>query len=355
MNIVERTFAKLTFRGQKKVRIMRQLQRLIESGPPLSRSLEMMKAHYNKNGAKKREPLALMIGEWQSRLGQGKSLASAMHGWISVAEEMIIEAGEQSERLASSLEDALKANGAASAITKTILGGLAYPIVLFLFLCFMMYGFATEIAPTFDTIIPMEEWTGKAAVMRDLSNFVVNWALLLAMMLGGALTAIFLSFPILTGPVRPYLDKMPPWSIYKITQAASYMISMRGFLSAGMPIPEALRRMMRTGNPYFKERVGAILARVNMGRNLGEAMKEAGHNFPDDDISGEVAMYAGLDSFTESLDILAREWIDDAVSRAAVASKVLNTVMLILIAGGIMMIASTMYDLQGQVTAATQR
>jgi type II secretory pathway component PulF len=355
MNGVERIFAKLTFRGQTKVRIIRQLQRLIESGIPLTRSLEMLKKLYNKNGKKKKEPMALMIGEWQARLGQGKPLSIAMHGWISIAEEMIIEAGEQSDKLAPSLGDALRANGAAGRITKTILVGLAYPFVLLLFLCFMFYGFAVEIAPSFATIIPLDEWVGNAAIMRDISNFVVDWAILIAISIGGAVTAIFISFPILNGPLRPLLDRIPPWSIYKITQAASFMISMRGFLSAGVPIPEALRRMHKTGNPYFKERIGAILARVNMGRNLGEAMQEAGHNFPDDNISGEVSIYTGLDSFSESLDILAREWIENAVTRADAAAKVLNTVMLILIAGSIIMMVTSMYELQDQVTSAARR
>lgn len=354
MNGVDRFFAKLTFTGQKKLRLMRQLQRLIHAGVPLSRSLEQLRYLYSKKGRKPKEPMAMMIAEWQARLKAGKSLSQSMHGWISLAEEMIIEAGEQSEKLADSLEDALQASGASSKIRKTIIGGLIYPSILFLMLCGMLYGFSTKIVPTFATILPPEEWTGNAARMYTVSQFVTDWLALIGMIGGAVVTAIFLSFPILLGPVRKYLDKIPPWSIYKVTQGASFMITMRGFLAAGLPIPEALRRMLKAGNPYFRERVAAILAKINMGRNLGEAMYEAGHGFPDDEISGEVSIYAGLDNFSESLDLLAKEWIDGAVVRAEIASKLLNNIFLVIMAVCIGLIAATIFELQDAISKAAE-
>lgn len=354
MNSVERFMAKLSFRGQKKTRIMRQLQRLINAGVPLSKTLEMIHQLYSKNGKKPKEPIALMIKEWQSRLRQGKSLSFSMRGWITRSEEMIIEAGEQSDQLSQSLEDALKANSAGKAIRKAILGGIAYPCVMFLAVVAMIYGFATGIVPTFETIVPAEEWTGNAAIMHKIASFVQNWLAVCAMALAGFLISVFITMPVITGPIRPILDKFPPYSIYKITQGASFMISMRGFLAAGVPIPEALRKMMKDSNPYFKERVSAVLAKVNSGRNLGEALQDAGHNFPDNDISGEIQIYAGLDNFSDSIDILAKEWIDNSIEKAALAAKVINNVMLVLMGATIGYIAMSMFELQDIITKSAQ-
>jgi type II secretory pathway component PulF len=349
MNIVERFFAKSSFSGQKKVRIIRQIQRLISAGVPITTTLEMLWEMYSKKGKKPKEPMAQMIGEWQQKLKQGKSLATSMHGWISVPEEMIIEAGEESDKLALALDDALQAEGATRGIRKAILGGMVYPCILLMALIGILWGFSAEIVPTFETILPASEWTGSAAKMYTISNFVVTWLPLMGMVLGGAITAMMLSLPILTGPVRKYLDYLPPWSIYKITQGASYMIAMRGFVSAGTTVPDALRNMLKIGNPYFKERVSAILAKINMGRNLGEAMMEAGYNFPDDSISGEVSIYAELDDFDKSLDILAKEWINGSVEKAKSASKIMNNVMLFAVAAAVAGIATTMFELQDQI------
>lgn len=349
MNAVERFFAKASFSGQKKTRIIRQIQRLVRAGVPINTSLEMLWKLYSKGGRKPKEPLAQMVAEWQTRLNQGKTLAGSMHGWISIPEEMIIEAGEEADNLARALEDALAADGASRGIRKAILSGLAYPAVLFLALIGILWGFSVEIVPTFETILPARSWTGNAAFMYGVSQFVTTWLPLLGMVTIGAISAMLLSMPVLTGPLRKYLDYLPPWSIYKITQGASFMIAMRGFVSAGTTVPEALRNMLKIGNPYFRERVGATLGRMSMGRNLGEAMLETGFNFPDDNISGEVSIYAELDDFATSLDVLAKEWIHGSVERAQTAAKLVNNIMLFAVAGVIAMIATTMFQLQDQI------
>ncbi len=352
MNLIERFFAKLTFSGQKKIRIMRQVQRLINANVPITTTLEMLFDLYSKKGRKPKEPMAQMIREWQQKLNQGKSLASSMQGWISIPEQMIIEAGEQSNKLATALDDALQSGNATRGIRNAIIGGMIYPAVLLAALIGILWGFSTKIVPTFATILPPEQWVGNASTMFEVSQFVINWLPLLAMIAGGALTAMLLSLPILTGPTRKFFDYLPPWSIYKITQGASYMIAMRGFISAGTTVPDALRNMLKIGNPYFKERVSAILARINMGRNLGEAMIEAGYNFPDDDIAGEVSIYAELDDFDVSLDILAKEWINNSVLKAQAASRLMNNVMLFAVAAAVAGIATTMFELQDQIANA---
>ena len=355
MNRVERVLAKMSFAGQTKIRILRQLQRLIHSGVRLNQSLDMLHHLYSKGGTKPREPLALMVGEWRTKISEGKPLSMALRGWVTPTEELIIQAGEQSQRLAGSLDDALQANGAAGAIQKAIIGGIAYPIVMVVFLCFILYGFATEIVPTFATILPPEEWRGNAAVMYGISQFIVSWGLTVALSIIAAIAAAMASLPYLTGPARPKLDRLPPWSIYKISQGASFMIAMRGFLSAGLPVPDALRRMTKIANPYLLERIRAILARINMGRNLGQAMRESKLGFPDNDIAGEISIYAELDGFSEALDLLAKEWITGATERAKTASKIMNAVMLILIAMVIGYTFLSLYDLQQQVTQAARR
>ena len=354
MNKVERLFAKLTFTGQKKIRIIRQIQRLLGSGIPVQRTLEILWDRYSKKGKKPKDPLAQMLQEWQGQLRMGKSLAASMHGWISLSEEMIIQAGEQSDRLSTSFDDALQASNAGRGIRNAIIGGLIYPIALLAALIFTMYGFQFKIAPAFTSILPIEKWSGNALVIYNISHAIVTWMPLIGMVLGGFITAATLSMPILTGPLRRILDYVPPWSIYKITQGASFMISLRGFISAGTRVPDALRNMLKIGNPYFKERVGSFLSRMNMGRNVGEAMIEAGYNFPDEDIAGELSIYADLDNFDTSLDVLAKEWINGSVDRAKSAAKIINNIMLFLVAGTIGYIFAAMFELQNLISNSLQ-
>jgi type II secretory pathway component PulF len=358
MNKIERFFAKLTFSspifGQKKVRIIRQVQRLIHAKVPINTTLSMLWDLYSKHGRKPKEPMALMIREWQQRLSSGKSLASAMEGWVSVPEQMIIEAGEQSDKLATALDDALQAANAGRGIRNAIVGGIIYPVILLGVLVGMLWGFSTKIVPTFATILPPEQWTGTPATTYMISQFIIEWLPMIGMIFMGAFTAALLSLPILTGPLRLVLDRLPPWSIYKITQGASFMIAMRGFISAGITVQDALRNMLKIGNPYFKERVSAMLSKMNMGRNLGQAMLESGYNFPGDEISGEISIYAELNDFSEALDLLAKEWINDSTQKAQAAAKVINYVMLFAMTAAVGSIAMTMFELQDQIANAVK-
>jgi type II secretory pathway component PulF len=353
MNI-DLAFAKLSFKGQTKVRTLRQLQRLIGAGVPVAKSLDMLYDLYSKNGSKKKDPMALIVNDWRRKLGSGKPLAKCMEGWISPTEQMIIEAGEQSDMLSGAFSDALRATGAAKEIRKAIIGGIAYPMVMLLALVLMLYGFSTSIVPTFATIVDPSEWTGNALRMYNLSQFLQNYAVIIALSVFAAITSILTTMSMITGKIRPFLDKIPPWSLYKVITGATFMISLRGFLVSGVTVPDALRKIIKSAKPYLKTRTEAIYKGVSMGHNLGVAMQKAGHSFPDPEISGEISIYAELDGFSQNLDVLANEWIEGSIEKTKAVSKIMSNIMLMLLALTIGFIATSMFELQDIITRAAQ-
>lgn len=349
---IQRAWARISFTGRTKTRVLRQIQRLIASNVPLARSLDMLQALYSRGGKRKDDPVAIAAAEWRERLNEGVPLSRCLRGWVTTAEEMIIEAGEEGGNLDTAFGEALNASRVSSEIRRTVMGGLAYPALLFGVLIFALFGFSNEIVPTFSAILDPGMWTGNAAIMYEISAIVTEWMLPILGILGGLATFAIVSLPRLTGPARTFLDRLPPWSIYKVVQGASFMISLRGFLNAGVPVPEALRRMARASNPYTRSRILAILDEVNMGRNLGEAMMATGHNFPDPHINGEISIYAGLDNFVDALDLLAREWIENSIQRAKDSAKVLSNLLLVILASTIGFMATSLFELQDLITQA---
>lgn len=346
--------AKLSFGVQTKTRLMRQMQRLNKAGISTTASLDMLYNLYSQNGKKPKDSTAIVVNEWRKKLKSGRSLAKSLSGWINKSEEMIIEAGEQSNKLSEAMGDALDASTAARRIRKTIITAMAYPMVMLVALFLMLYGFSTGIVPSFAQIVPPTQWTGNAARMYSLSQFVINWMVFLVAGIVALGIVTVVSLPNLKGPIRTTLDKLPPYSIYKVFAGASFMMSLRGFIAAGIPVPEALRRIARGSSPYVRSRTEAILAQVNAGHNLGEAMTKAKQNFPDPDINGEISIYAGLDDFAKNLDILAKEWIEGAVERTQKTSKVFSNMMLVLLAGTIMFMVMSMFELQDIIARSTR-
>lgn len=251
--------------------------------------------------------------------------------------------------MAAAIQGSLRANDVEASIRNTVLMGAVYPLNLIFALCFMCYGFVNTLAPTFATIIPIEQWMGTPATTYAAASFVVTWSVPILIVFGLVLAFVAVSMPRRTSPIRTRLDRIPPYSIYKISQGASFIVTLRGFIAASVPIPMALRNIQTVSSPYLRHRVGAILAKLHMGRNLGEAMEESGHRFPDQDIVGEITIYVDLDEFDKRLDSLATEWIDDSIDRAKAISKVVSSVMMVFVAISLGSIAWSIFDLQQQI------
>ena len=349
---VDRYLAKASFTYSKKKRVLRQIQRLIRANVQLGDALDNLYDLYSDGGKKKSNNIAVAVKEWRRAVDQGQTLASGMRPWLATSEFMILEAGERGGNLDTAFSEALEAGRVTKEITRTVVAGTLYPIVLIFLLIGVMYGFSIEVIPAFAQVLEPQKWTGNAAILYDISQVVVTWTPIVVPAIFASIIAIVLTMPILIGPIRVTLDRFPPWSIYKVVQGASFMISLRGFLSAGIPTPDALRKIHEAGNPYMRERVRVILRGVNSGKNLGDAMRYSGHRFPDPDINGEISIYSGLDNFEESLKILAQEWIDGSVQTAQDTSRVLGNTLLVLLALTIMYLAGGLIELQQLITSS---
>jgi type II secretory pathway component PulF len=353
MNI-ELEWARLNFTQSKKTRVFRQLQRLIGAGIPIRKSLDMLYQLYSRNGKKPSEPMAVAVQDWRQKLAAGKKLSECLTGWVSSTEQMIIEAGEQSDQLSGAFSDALLATSAGKKIKWAIIGGVLYPGFMLVALVAMIYGFSTTIVPTFATIVDPAEWTGNAAKMYKVSEFTTNYLIYIVVSLVAFFTFVTATMPYLKGDIRTYLDKIPPWSLYKVITGASFMISMRGFLVSGVTVPDALRKIKANAKPYLKSRTDKIYKGVNMGSNLGVAMQKAGQNFPDTEIMGEISIYAELEGFAENLDVLAKEWIEGATEKTKAVSKIMSTLMMVLLTITIGFIASSIFELQDIIAKSVQ-
>lgn len=342
-----------TFGMGTKIRVLRQIQRTNEANISIPAALDMLYDRYSKGGKKPSNGNAIMIDQWRKGVNSGRGLSNAMSGWVSPSEEMIINAGEQSDKLSRAMSDALEATKAGRTIRKTIRNATIYPLVLLTALIVMFYGFSYKIVPIYAEIVDPSVWTGAAATMYTVSNFIVRWLPTIVGILLVSAVLIYFSLSRLHGPLRTYLDKIPPYSTYKVIVGASFMMALRGFISADIAIPNALRRIARMSNPYVRSRVRAILAQVDAGKNLGDAMSLTGHNFPDPDINDEISIYSGIDTFSENLDVLAKEWIEGAVEKAQASARLFTTISMVLTFLTAGFIFASMLELNDILTRST--
>ena len=119
-----------------------------------------------------------------------------------------------------------------------------------------------------------------------------------------------------------------------------------------MPVSKAMRSLGDEGtSPYLKFRVNRALMYINNGDNLGEALYHTKLRFPDDEIIGDLRIYAELDTFPDALENLANSWLEDSVRQIETIANVLNAVAILMIAAFLAWTVWGTFEMQDQMVA----
>lgn len=353
---MERKFAKLLFTEDARMAIYKRLANLIKNSTPLDKALEYLNKRASKNFTKPKEPLAVVLDEWMRNVRNGRPLSQAMGDFVPDNERMIISAGEQSGDIVSALMSVVSVVDASKRMRKAVLGAVFYPLFLFASAIGVLILFGIKVIPMFAKVSKPEAWTGGAYQMYAVSNIVNSWMLyaFLAVCFAGII-ATLVSLPTFVGPVRVKLDKIPPWSTYRIWVGSGFIISLSALIKAGMPTQKALISLSNSANPWLKERINAALVGIKTGVNLGVALERAGHNFPDEEIIEDLIVYANQQGFDVALEIIGREWLENGVTTVKRQADAFNGVAKGLMGAVIGWIVYGTFDLQNQITDAVTR
>lgn len=350
---VKKTLRRIAFSSKLRLRVYRKISTMIKYGIPLQRVLEMLYMQASSNGKNPSNNMAIIMQSWIRDIKNGHTLSVAVSSWVPDNERMMIEAGEESQSMSDSLDDLIKITQGMRNIKSTVMGGIIYPIVLLGFICGVLFLFSKRVFPAFDSVFPMEQWVGLAASMAGLANFVQNYLMVVIIALIALFTVITISLPRWTGKYRIYLDKIPPWSIYRLISGAGFLMSLGALINSGVQTSKALEKINRHANPWLRERISATLKYVYSGLNVGKALRRAGYDYPDKELIEDLVVYADLPSFSEMLDILGKEWLTDTTDKVSKQTKILNGVALFCLFGVIAWLFSGLYAIVNQITQST--
>lgn len=354
MNGFELWFLKLQFTKKDRLRIYRKIAALTRGGIDIESALSTMYRHESREGKKPKRPTAVALKSWHTIVSNGKPLGRAMRSWIPQTDMVLIEAGEESGKLAEAFDNACFIAESTSRIRSAVIAGVTYPILL-LFGAFALMGFfGTQVFPAFDDVWGRENWQGIAGQMAMLSDFVATGLLPVMGVLFAFGLAVFFSLPRWTGQVRRSADKLPPYSIYRLVNGSSFLLSMAAMINAGMRIPEALEVSLRNASPWMQERLRRILHHLRSGSDFGESLYRLNMDFPDVETVNDLRTYATLQDFDQAMDRIARANIDETVERITAQSKIMKNIGIILVGLVFAWIAVGLFTLQNQMLQALQ-
>ncbi|MGH8778319.1 type II secretion system F family protein [Paraburkholderia sp.] len=351
---VYRTWARLQFTTQARLRLYRKIAKMISNGLPLLKVLEELELRASHEGRKPNEPEALTLSDWRRVVQNGGMLSEAMEWWVPHTEQMIVMAGEQSGRLEVALGMVSNVVTSQRRIRFAIVGGLTYPVVIFAMTIGYLYLFGKLVIPRFETIVSADRWHGVAHSLYTMSRFVQGGMIYCVIALLLLVAGLFYSMPRWSGNTRVMLDRFPPFSVYRLIVGCGFLVAFSSLQSAGFTVEKSLTRLADNAKPWLRQRIDDMLFGVKSGLNVGEAMKNTGYGFPSTEIVDDLCIYAEYKGFADALQSLADEWMQEGVTVIEAQMRVVNGVAIVTLALVLSWLITGFFGIQQEIAAMSR-
>jgi type II secretory pathway component PulF len=347
-------YAKMIFRlnSDRRMNLYRKIASLLRNDFTLMEALDRCWQVESKDGRKVSEPFAIILRQWQIGLERGLSFGETVRPWVPRNESLMLSVGNVS-KLSVALENVVNVFSGIRQIKKSLFDALAYPLFLF------AMTFAIIIMVGLYLVPPLSQATGGDIVWRGTAATLVSvakiselyWLPAVALFIG-ALLLIWWSFANFTGFFRVTLDKLPPWNMYKVSVSVSWMMSLSAIIASGSTLVDAIKMLSDCGSPYLRSNMKPVERLIENGYNLGHALNHSGRHFPNDEIIGDLEVYADMNEFDKNLTQIAKDYMDSSIRRMEALSSILNSVGIMLVSLVIAWVVFGTFDMQEQMTAA---
>ena len=285
----------------------------------------------------------------------GMSFGEAIRSWVPSDDRMVLEATENSDDFPTQLDQYCESLRMKRKVVGTIVGGLAYPVFLFVMIFGMLIYFGRVIVPSIAVLLPVEEWQGAAQFLSFLGWFADNFAVIFAVALAMLLTVVYVSLPRWTGRVRSVVDYLPIYRLYRIYTGISFMLAMSSLMRGGMAPIVAVDRILPLSTPYVRERLIGIRRGMLNGLDLGESLHKFGKSWPDYKMNLSVKIFARTQDLSTQLATLSTDWLRLNQEKIAQRMAAIRNVSLIMVFLVIISVVAGMYSLQSQIAESVQR
>ncbi|MCL2017556.1 MAG: type II secretion system F family protein [Alphaproteobacteria bacterium] len=347
-------YAKLSFRldTAKRMEIYRKLSSLLRNDFTLMNALDRIWQVESKGGAKPNEPFAIAMKAWQSNLERGFSFPDSVAAWVPVNESLMLSVGDVS-KLVTALDNVVRVGEGMKRIRSAMRDAMIYPLFLFALTFVIIIAVGLYLVP------PLAEAAGGDIVWRGTAASLVNvsklsnqfWPVVLS---GFVLLAfvVWYSLANWSGRLRYVFDSFPPWSMYKVSVSVGWMMSLAAMVASGSSLPVAIKVLADNSRPYLRNILEKTNRFIANGDNLGRALYNTRSHFPNDDIAGDLTIYADMTGFDQNLTKIACDYLDDSVRRMERISNFMNSFGIILVSGVIAWVVFGTFEMQDQITSA---
>lgn len=305
---------------------------------------EGLESSLNSQGTKRQELISETFRRWgdreaargkwiahayrsiSRRLEGGKALSEALAPFIPVEEMLTIEAGEKGVtvegklKLSLAIESARMQKRAGDDMKKAVNGAMAEPMTQLVIFIITSIVYGKMIWPAMLEQFPDHFWPSWCLPIVYFQLWTANnWIVIGA--LCGLVILYYWSLPNWSGKGRQFLDRFPPYSVYRDRMASALLGVLGGLLHGGLTLEEALRRVEPRSTPYLRSHVRRMIRLLPAsGKEPMKALSTGLFSLP---VLDRIEDAASSREFDETLVHMGKEALGsiiETIRRAAVAA-----------------------------------
>jgi type II secretory pathway component PulF len=232
-----------------------------------------------------------------------------------------------------------------AAIQSAIMSAIFRPVFILVLMSVLLYFLGNDFYPTLMLVSPMEEWPGSWQVVATMALWVADNPFMLFVYLGifyAVYKVIQLNY---VGPLRNRLDKIPPFSLFRLSVGATFTFVVLENAAVGNAINSKLMRTLaKDSSRYGRSRIMAIEKNIS-SMNIGAAAIEAGMDFPDTELNAVLEAYAEQKNWVANFRAYAETWLQRLEAKVKAAVSVLNIVLMMFTAAFIAVVGQTIFGI----------
>jgi type II secretory pathway component PulF len=341
-----RWLAQKTFSTADRLTLYEDLAFLLDNNLKVENALQAMIGSYGG----KRPPVVYCLEDMLTALRQGQSVDQGLATWIPQQETAILSAGVHDGNLSSALNRAITVVKGMSDMKSALISALAYPTLLLGTTFAMMKVVTVYFLPRLEALSPRSNWDGAIWWLSATSEFFVNNAWLLGVLVILLVAFVIWSMPNLIGKVRQHvLDRLLPWSVYRDVLGVAFLLNFSALMRAQVKTEDAIEILGQYAPPWLYERLAATQRQVKQGNHLGLALRNASYGFPSPRAIDKLVLLTDGDNAEIIIENFARAWLAQTVVRIKRTASLVSNLALATNAGYMILILTATQNLTNLV------
>lgn len=321
--------ARKTFFMSERRHLYEQLAFLLDNKSSLKEAITKLQYAARQKG-KERSSLMYCLSDIHSALTTGQTLDKGLSPWVPHNESTIIMSARLTGDLSNALKRTIQNIDTIGKLKSKVISSQIYPVFLCMGTLVAMHFLNDKYIPTVLAIIPREALTGKLALFVGITEFFVSNMFLLLSAIALTIISILWTMPNLTGKVRNrVLDRLFPWSVYKETEGATFLLNYAALMHPSIRMEQALHLLCVYASPWLFERLDATRRKLSKGVNFGQALLLTGFNFPSRDAAVHLSILSGGNDAQDLIKSFASFWQAESLSKITKTCTVVNFVILL--------------------------